>query len=300
MADKPSDSPEFKKEQVRMAAENAGDSVAAGVGHMFKTWLCYDEKKRSFRPVGTLIDLALISCVTGFVYDVANDMTFPDPGHDSVLEQSLKLSDSGQGYQALVAEAGGAPIVIVRGESGGYQLYREEAGPEGTRELTLITNRAEAALVMERVANALDAAQATTEGSEAAAGFTPYEIRYDDISVAYKDRGDIQRQVTRPSLNAANPSALTPATAGAISDIWQEAATNVRAGQTEYGIPRATAQSLQEQEDFDKNFSDGWKYSMLGFIGLRFLSGLVGGVAVGASQASAGRRRRKALENRYR
>lgn len=286
MADRPSDSPEFKKKQAMMVAENAGDAVGAGIGKAVKTWMFYDPKKGRIDPIGGLISLSIVSCVTGFAYDLGNDMFFPDPGHDKALEQSIRLGERGQGYQAVIARPGSAPVVLVRTEGGAYQLYREENGREGQRELTLISNRAEAAALMAQIAQDIGA---TAAGAE----FTPYELRYEDVSAEYKDHGDVQRLVTRS--NRASQAGFSPEAAQAISQIWNNAAQSLRDGTAEYGVTPANAGNLQEEADFDKNFGDGWKYSMLGFLGLRLLSGTIGGVATGVSVASAGRRRRKAM-----
>jgi hypothetical protein len=250
MADGPQDSPRYRKEQAKKRAENISSSFGSGFDAATKTWFFYDRKKGRYTPVSGLVGIALSACIYGFAYDVVKDNFFPDPGQDAELTSSLTMTDNQFGYQSLVVEPGDSPIILVKEEDGSYQLYRETQSDQGVREITLIASRAEVVALMKEVSEKL-----TEPGEDT--GFQPYEFRYNTISNEYKDVGDVQRFVERTNGLESAPQNISEIRAEELSGLWESIATQVQNGDAAYGFTTETAKNLEEQSEFNKNFTEG-------------------------------------------
>lgn len=286
MADRPSDSPEFKKKQARQAAQDTGSAIGAGLKRTFQTWTFYDKKKQRPDLIGAAIGLALTGAVAGVAYDFGREIVAPEPGTDTALEDSLRLGDgTGAGYQAFVANDGVSPIVLIRNTDGSFELYRE-IEDDGDRELTLVTSHSEAQNIMLQVSQLMERAAENVENG--ATGFTPYTVRYDEFSPAYKDRGDIQRHVELEG--DGNRTEFSASTYRAMSTMWAEAANT---DLDNYGFSQDEVKQLIEQDEHNAHFSDGFKYSIAGLLAWRVLLGAGLGVSTGVNQAQTRRRKRE-------
>ena len=285
MADKPSDAPGYKKEQAQQAAQDTGSAIGVGIKKTLR-----DSVK--VIKLNTLFTLALYSAAGGLIYDTVRGVIAPEPGNDTVLEQSVRLDgQTGVGYQAFVAANGVSPIVLVRGNDGGFELYREIT-EDGDRELQLVANHVEAAAIMEQVSRVMtQTAEELKNGASADTSFIPYTMRYDDISPAYKDQGSIQRFVSTDG--NANRTTLSEASYRAMSTLWSEAAQKTV---QDYGFNQDEIKQFIEQEEHGQHFAEGWKYSMLGFMGLFLAGSISNGASAGISHARTRRRRRKNKE----